>query len=104
MISLVGLTAPIGLLTSPWAVALVWTVAGALVGFVVINIQHLSAIAVPENRGGALSTVMSFRFVGHAVGPLLLVPVFSSSPEAAFLGAAALGLVTLVTLVAAARA
>ena len=100
--ALVVVMAPLGLLTDIASVTLVWTVGAALVGFVVVNVQHLSAIAVPDNRGGALSTVMSFRFVGHAVGPLIWVPVFSEEPALAFAGAASLGLVTLVTLVAAA--
>ena len=102
VIALVVVMAPVGLLTNIAAVTLAWTVGAALVGFVVINIQHLSAIAVPDNRGGALSTVMSFRFVGHAVGPLIFVPVVAGEPALAFAGAAALGLVTLVTLTGAA--
>ena len=101
VVALILVTVPLGLLTSVVAVAIVWMAAAALVGFVVVNIQNLSAIAVPANRGGALSTVMSFRFVGHAIGPLIWVPVFSSNPELAFAGAASLGVVTLVTLVAA---
>ncbi len=100
--ALVVVMAPLGLLTDIASVTLVWTVGAALVGFVVVNVQHLSAIAVPDNRGGALSTVMSFRFVGHAVGPLIWVPVFSEEPALAFAGAASLGLVTLISLIAAA--
>ena len=99
---LVGLVMPIGLLGNVGAVTIVWTAAAAVVGFVVVNLQSLSATAVPENRAGAVSSVMAFRFIGHAVGPLIWVPVFSSSPTAAFAGAGALGVVTLVTLTAAA--
>lgn len=96
------LTAPLGLIVNPRTMALAWTVGGALAGFVVINIQNLSAIAVPENRGGAVSSVMSFRFVGHALGPLIWVPVFVADPVWAFAGSALLGLVTLVSLAGAA--
>jgi ACDE family multidrug resistance protein len=96
-------TAPLGLITNLWTLLLVWMAAAALVGFVVINIQSLSATAVPDNRGGALSSVLAFRFIGHAVGPLVWVPVFAASPEWAFFGSASLGVVTLVSLVAAAR-
>ena len=103
--ALASLTAPIGLLTNLATLVVVWVAAAALVGFVVINLQGLSATAVPENRGGALSSVLAFRFIGHAVGPLIWVPTFSTSPTAAFAGAGALGLVTLVTMTtAAARA
>jgi hypothetical protein len=46
--------------------------------------------------------VLAFRFIGHAVGPLMWVPVFETSAAWAFAGAAALGLVTFASLVAAA--
>ncbi|MGI9644874.1 MAG: MFS transporter [Ilumatobacteraceae bacterium] len=101
--ALVAVMAPLGLLTNIAAVTLVWTVGAALVGFVVIITQQLSAIAVPDNRGGALSTVMSFRFVGHAIGPLVFVPIVADDSALAFAGAAGFGLFTLVSLVAAAR-
>ena len=96
------LVAPLGFFTSVGWFAAMWALAGGLVGFVVINIQNLSAVAVPDNRGGALSTVMSFRFFGHALGPLMWVPVFDESPEVAFIGIGALGLVTFAALVGAA--
>jgi MFS family permease len=101
-VGVVLITAPIGLISSVAASALVWIVASAVIGFVVINIQNLSATAVPDNRGGALSSVLAFRFFGHAVGPMLWVPVFDTSAALAFAGAAALGLVTIATLVPAA--
>ena len=100
--AMILLTAPLGLIVDPRAMAVAWTVGGALAGFVVINISNLSVIAVPENRGGAVSSVMSFRFVGHALGPLIWVPVFGVDPVWAFAGSAALGLVTLVSLAGAA--
>jgi len=96
------LTAPIGLIARVPVTALAWMAASAFVGFVVINIQNLAAIAVPDNRGGALSSVLAFRFIGHAVGPLLWVPVFETSAAWAFAGAAALGTITFATLVGAA--
>jgi predicted MFS family arabinose efflux permease len=96
------LTAPIGLIARVPMTTLAWMAASAFVGFVVINIQNLAATAVPDNRGGALSSVLAFRFIGHAVGPLMWVPVFETSAAWAFAGAAALGLVTFASLVAAA--
>jgi MFS family permease len=95
-------SAPMGLIENPIVLTIVWMIAGALVGFVVINIQHISATAVPDNRGGALSSVLSFRFVGHAVGPLVWVAVFDVSPAWAFAGAAGLGIITFFALTAAA--
>ena len=102
--ALIAVAAPLGLITGSVTFALVWMVAAALIGFVVINLQHLAAVAVPDNRGGALSSVLAFRFMGHALGPLLWVPVFAVSPTWAFAGAAGLGLVTLAALVSATSA
>ncbi|MGI9598124.1 MAG: MFS transporter [Acidimicrobiales bacterium] len=78
--------------------ALLYGAAGSLFGFVIVVLQKVGASIVPENRGGALSAILSFRFIGHAVGPLLWVPVFSRSTTAAFVGAASLGLVTMAAL------
>ncbi len=96
-------TAPLGLLDSVTVLAIAWVVGGAFVGFVVVNLQHLAALAVPDNRGGALSSVLSFRFLGHAIGPLVWVPLFDRSVAVAFAGAGGLGLVSAAALVAAAR-
>jgi predicted MFS family arabinose efflux permease len=101
--ALMLVAAPVGLITGSIMFAVVWMAAAALIGFVVINLQHLAAVAVPENRGGALSSVLAFRFMGHAVGPLLWVPVFAVSPPWAFAGASGLGVVTLIALASATR-
>lgn len=79
----------------PLTLALLWTVTGALVGFVVVVFQSVAATVIPDNRGGALSFVLAFRFLGHGVGPLVWVAVFEFNVDAAFLGAAGLGLVTI---------
>ena len=97
------ITMPLGLIDSPWLLAPVWVVVAALVGFVPVNLQHLAAIAVPDNRGGALSSVLSFRFSGHAIGPLIWVPLLADRPAVAFGGAGALGLVTLGAFAVATR-
>jgi MFS family permease len=82
-------------------VAALWLVAGSLFGFVTVVLHRVAAVIVPVNRGGALSAVLSFRFLGLAVGPLIWVPVFDRSVDGAFLGSALLGLVTIVALLAA---
>ncbi len=103
----VGATAVVSALVATLAVtdtvaatAVVYAAAGSLFGFVIVVFQKVGASIVPENRGGALSAILSFRFIGHAVGPLLWVPVFDRSPEAAFVGAAALGIITIAAIVA----
>jgi MFS family permease len=96
-------TVPLGLIESAWLLAVVWIVVAAVVGFVPVNLQHLAAIAVPDNRGGALSSVLSFRFFGHAVGPIIWVPLLDDSPVVAFAGAGALGVVTIAAFAVATR-
>ncbi len=96
-------TMPLGLIDSAWMLGVVWVVSAALVGFVPVNLQHLAAIAVPDNRGGALSSVLSFRFSGHAIGPIVWVPLLDDSPVVAFGGAGALGLITLGAFAVATR-
>lgn len=95
--------APLGLIGGVGVVTLWWMLAGAALAFVIINLQNLAAIAVPENRGGALSSVMAFRFIGLAVGPLVWVPLFESNAELAFLAIASIGVLSFLTLVPAAR-
>ncbi len=105
-VSLIGviiLIVPIGMAPGVPSITVLWVAASAFVGFVTINLQNLAATAVPDNRGGALSTVLAFRFLGHAVGPLLLVPLFDVDAAWAFLAAGGLGIVTFVAMVGAAR-
>ncbi|HEY5665018.1 MAG TPA: MFS transporter [Ilumatobacter sp.] len=100
LVALVALAAPLGLITSSAAFAVAWMVVAAVIGFVVVNLQHLAAVAVPDNRGGALSSVLAFRFMGHAVGPVMWVPLFDRSPAWTFAAAASLGVVTLAAFAA----
>lgn len=102
-VSVTVLTMPLGFIGVPWGLALGWIVASAAVGFIPVNLQHLAAIALPDNRAGALSSVLSFRFFGHAIGPVIWVPMLAGSPGAAFAGAASLGVVTLGAFVVATR-
>ena len=90
-----ALIASLALADDTLTMTLVWIVAGAVTAFVIVVFQGASAVAVPDNRGGALSSVLAWRFLGHGVGPVVWLPVFERSPEAAFVGAGALGLVTI---------
>ncbi len=89
-------TASLILANNAVSLALIWAVVSALTVLTVIVFQALGASLMPENRGGALSFLLSFRFLGHALGPILLVPVIERNVDAAFLIAAALGIVPLV--------
>ncbi len=84
---------------SALVLAACWIVVGAMTNLLVVVLQFSAAIAEPENRGGAVSVMLAFRFLGHAAGPLLFVPVLSSSVQLAFLLAAAVGVLTAVALV-----
>ncbi len=81
--------------TSGWALGLLWILGGAAAAFVVVVYQALGATVMPANRGGALSFLLSFRFLGHAAGPALFVPFIGSTAAPVFLVAGSLGLVCL---------
>ncbi len=91
----------VGFANSAIVLTLTWIVTGAFIVGIVVALQGLAATAVPENRAGALSATMSFRFFGHALGPIIWVPVFTNHATSAFVGAAALGLIGAVSLWAA---
>ncbi|MCH2634032.1 MAG: MFS transporter [Acidimicrobiales bacterium] len=69
----------------------VWAFAGAAIQCISTGFQFLAATGSPSNRGGGISLVLSHRFLGHAIGPLLWVPVFERNISMAYLGAAAVG-------------
>lgn len=85
-------------ISSTAATVVVWAVVGAFASAAVAVFQSLAATAVPKNRGGALSATLSYRFVGHAIGPIVWLAVFETNPSAAFLGSAALGVVMLAAI------
>ena len=93
----------LGLFDGVVSFVLAWLLAASVLGFLAVNLQRLAALAVPENRGGALSSVLSYRFVGHASGPLLFVPLLDRSAATAFAVAASLGIVTIAVFVLAER-
>lgn len=95
ILSVSFVVAALGFTNSPLTMTPTYIVAGALYGLVVIVLQQLGASIVPANRGGALSAMLSFRFFGHAIGPLVWVPVLERNQQTAFVGSAALGLIAL---------
>ncbi len=84
-------------------VAIFWAIAaGAAIGVTVV-FQSLAAIAVPGNRGGAISTTLAFRFLGHGLGPLALTPLMANRQTVAFTIAAVVGLPAIGLLLLAGR-
>lgn len=87
---------------TPLTLTVTFAAAGALFGYIVAVLQQIGATIVVDNRGGAVSAMLSFRFAGHATGPLIWVPLFEISQRNAFVGSALLGLITMSALVVAA--
>ena len=98
-----GVTVIAGLLAfadSPTTLAVLSAASGALIGFVAVVFQALASTIVPDNRGGALSFILAFRFLGHGLGPVIWIPVLERNVPLAFLGAASLGTITIATFFA----
>jgi MFS family permease len=76
--------APLGLSTSPWQLAALWTLAGGGSVLLWTGLNTLALEAVPENRGGATSVFGAFRFAGSALSPYVFLPLYNSDPTRAF--------------------
>lgn len=94
-VALAGLPA---LANDAWTMGIIWVVASAAISAVIVVFQALGASIMPDNRGGALSFLLAFRFVGHALGPILFIPLIDWSVRGAFFIAAACGIVTVVVV------
>lgn len=88
-----------GTASSGLSLAILWFIVGGVSNLIVVILQLSAAVSEPENRGGAVSFMLAFRFLGHAVGPLLFVPVLSSSVELAFVLSSSVGVLTAMALV-----
>lgn len=79
------LVAGAGLIDVLPVVAAAWALAGIAAQCVLVGVN--AAVLVDEglNRGGAVSVVQSFRFLGAALAPAVLTGLYGSSSAAAFL-------------------
>jgi len=84
--------------SNPLTLGLLWFLAGGMVGYMSVVLQALGATEIPDNRGGTLSFILSFRFLGVGLGPIIWIPVIEQSYEGAMLGASALGLISIYLL------
>ncbi len=84
--ALIGYTDEVLLLTMLFAAT------SAASSLVLVALQSLATVAIPDNRGGAVSVVLGFRFAGLALSPLIWIPVFESDPVLAFQGTALVSL------------
>jgi ACDE family multidrug resistance protein len=90
-----GLAPAVGWMTASIGVA---GVAGTAARVVV---NSLATGSTPGNRGGASSMALAWLFLGGALAPLVLLPVYRATPDAA-LPVAALGALAAAAVVAAA--
>jgi ACDE family multidrug resistance protein len=74
-------------------------VAGVAGTAVRVVVNALATGSTPGNRGGASSMALAWLFLGGALAPLVLLPVYRAAPGAA-LPAAALGALAAAAVVA----
>ncbi|WP_428511467.1 MFS transporter [Pseudonocardia sp.] len=87
----------IGLAPDLLLVGALWALGGVATQLVLVGV-NLLVLGGPEgNRGGAMSVVLSVRFLGGSLAPVALTPVYASRPVAGFLLPAVL-IVALVPL------
>ena len=97
-IFLTGFVSLISTANNALTLGILWFLAGGMVGFMSVVLQTLGATQIPDNRGGTLSFILSFRFLGVGLGPIIWIPVIEQSFKGAILGASALGLATVYLL------
>lgn len=83
----------------PIPLTIIWAATGAVLALAVVALQGIGATVVPDNRGGALSFLLAFRFLGHALGPIIWLPVFAVSVRGSIIGASLLGVLLLAAFV-----
>ncbi|MFI9812152.1 MFS transporter [Saccharothrix variisporea] len=96
-----GLLALVGVLPSLVAVGVLWALAGGFSQQVIVGLNAL--VLRGDNRGGAVSVLQSFRFLGGAAAPVAFVPLYHLDPTTAFLVPAALVAAVAPPLVVAGR-
>lgn len=104
LVVLTAAVAAAGWVPTVWLLAAAVAVAGvaSTAGRVVVN--TLAVTSTPTNRGGATSMTLSWQFLGSALAPVTLLPVYAAHPSGSFAAAAAGSLVAAgLLLVAVAR-
>ncbi|GAC1638777.1 MAG: hypothetical protein NVS4B6_08920 [Mycobacterium sp.] len=79
------LVAAAGLIDFLPVVAVAWALAGVAAQCVLVGVNAAVLGDTGLNRGGAVSVVQSFRFLGAALAPAILTGLYGSSSTAAFL-------------------
>jgi MFS family permease len=87
----------VGLATSAWQLAVWWTIGGAASALLWAALNTLAVTSSEENRTGVVSVYQAFKFMGTAVAPFILLPLYDHSASWAF-GVAAVIVATVVVL------
>ncbi len=102
----VVLVGSVGRITDVVLLTACWALAGACASLGNVSAQRLAVDSVPANRGGAVSTMSSFRFLGSALAPVLWFPFYQHDATVAFeaiAGTLVVGVVALAAIEAVAR-
>lgn len=67
------------------AVAVCWALAGVAAQLLLVGVNTAALTGDGGNRGGAVSVVQAMRFLGAALAPLALTPLYGVHPATAFL-------------------
>lgn len=94
-IALAGGSGAVGVLVALTALSGAASTGGRLV------VNALAVTSTPGNRGGATSITLSWQFLGSALAPLILLPVYRSGASSGFLSAAVASLAGAAVLAAA---
>ena len=80
---------------SPWLLVLVAALAvSGVAGLAArVTVNSLAVRSTPDNRGGAASLMLACQFLGGAVAPLVLIPVYRQSATLGLAVGAVFGLV-----------
>ncbi|MEE2032481.1 MFS transporter [Rhodococcus chondri] len=79
-----ALVVTVGTVPSIAVVAGAWFLAGLASQCILVGVNTAVLGDPGGNRGGAVSVVQSFRFGGGAAAPLVVTPVYTADPAAAF--------------------
>lgn len=84
-----AVTAAAGVVPAVWMLVAAVATAGAASTAARVVVNTLAVTSTPENRGGATSMTLSWQFLGSAIAPLVLLPVYHRAMSASLTVAAA---------------
>ena len=101
--SLFGLAlsaAAVGVAPHIWMMAVALAIAGAASTAGRASVNALAVSSTPDNRTGAMSMTLAWQFLGGALAPLLLLPLYRIHPPDALFVAASMAMAAAATALA----